>query len=175
MVFFNRRMGNRLRPINSTKHIVDLQGGIPGNAAERRIIVKSVENPLLANVTDVSPGSKVFSLFLNIQVISTAETSLNNTYWYIFKNPGGNIPTSEQVPANAVGTADFKRQVFHQEMAMLSDPADSIPMTMFKGVLRIPKVFNTMRIGDEIGINFFSPGASNTQNYCVQSIFKEYR
>ncbi len=172
MVF---RRSQRLRPIKSRKHIVDLQGGVPGNAAERRVIVKVTDNADSTEPTQVESGSKVTSLFLNIQAITTADTSLNNLYFYIFKNPQGSIPLADQVPANATGTTGFKRQIFHTEMAMMSATNDSIPITLFKGVLKIPRVFQTMRLDDEIGINLFSPGAGNTHDYCIEAIFKSYQ
>ena len=164
-----------MRPIQSTKHIVDLQGGIIGNATERRTLVTAVDNPVLANTSNVASGSKVSSMYLNVTVLSQANTALNNIYFMIFKNPQGNIPDSEIPPANQVGSSEFKRQVFHQEMRMLSDASNSIPSTMFQGVLKIPRIFHTMRVGDQIGINFFSPGAGNDVDFCVQCIYKSYR
>ncbi len=166
-------MQRNKRPINSRKHIVDLQGGIPGNAAENTIIMSAVDNADSAQPTNVESGSRVSSLFLNIQVIATADTTLNNVYFYIYKNPQGSITTFPS--ANATGTSEFKRQIFHTEMRMMANTNDGIPITLFQGVLKVPRVFQSMRVGDTVGINFFSPGAGNTQNYCIQAIFKSYR
>ncbi len=164
-----------MRPIKSRKHIVDLQGGVPGNAAERRVIIKVADNALSTDPVQVESGSRITSLFLNIQAIATAQTSLHNLYFYIFKNPQGSIPTTDQVPANSTGTTSFKRQIFHTEMAMMGNVNDGIPITLFKGVLKLPKIFHTMRLDDEVGINFFSPGAGNTDDYCIEAIFKSYQ
>ncbi len=172
MPFRNR---NYLRPVHSIKHIVDLQGGTQGDAGTTIDLVNAVDAPVLANVSEVEVGSKVNSFFLNVQVISTAEVALNNMYFIVFKNAGDNIPTSNIPPANQVGSSDFKTKVFHQEMAMLSDSNDSIPITMFKGVLKIPRHMTRMGINDKISLQFFNAGVGNTRNFCVQCIYKEYR
>ncbi len=164
-----------LRPVHSIKHVVDLQGAVPGAVSTDVTLVKAVDAPVTTGASEVESGATVRTFFLNVQVISTAETALNNLYFFIYKNPGLNISSANIPAGNAVGTSDFKNKVFHQEMVMLSDPADSIPMTMFKGVIRIPRFMSRMGLNDEIRIRFFSPGAGNTQNFCVQCIYKEFR
>ncbi len=165
----------RLRPVNSIKHIVDIQAGIAGATNQDFTLIKAVDAPVATGASEVETSSVVRTFFLNVQVISTAETALNNTYFYIYKNPGLNISSANLPAGNAVGTSDFKNKVFHQEMVMLSDAADSIPITMFKGVIRIPRFMSRMGLRDEIRIRFFSPGAGNTQDACIQCIYKEFR
>ncbi len=162
---------NRLRPVHSIKHIVDAQGGTVANTKEPIVIAEAKENPLLANATDVNPGCKIFSLFVNIQVLGTGGAGvLNNMYAIFYKNPQGNIASVPK--GNATGINDFKRQIFHTEMLMLADSVSNIPQTLFKGVLKIPKVFHTMRIGDVLEVQLLTPGV--TSNYCFQSIYKTF-
>ncbi len=109
-----------------------------------------------------------------MQVTGEADPAiLANCYLMVFKNPqeaitGANIPN-----ANAVGSSDFKRQVFHQEMRMLSDSTVTIPIDMFTGVLRIPRVFQRMGVGDTVSLQLFAPGT--TANFCVECIYKEFQ
>ena len=112
-------------------------------------------------------------MFINIQVIGlSAGGVLNNMYAIFYKIPGGNITAGAIPNGNVTGADDFKRQIFHTEMIMMSSSSDDIPQTLFKGVLKIPKVFHTMRINDYIEVQLFSPGG--TANYCVQAIYKDY-
>ncbi len=161
-----------MRPVNSVKHVVDVQLAVPGNSQQFVSLAEGVYNAVLAQADECEVGSKVNSIFLNVQVISTAETALNNLYMMVFKNPAGGLTPPS---ANIVGTSEFKKFVIHQEMVMLSDAADSIPSQMFKGVIVLPKHMRRMAIGDELKIAFFSPGAGNTRDACVQCIYKEYR
>ncbi len=90
----------------------------------------------------------------------------------VFKNPAGGVAVPS---ANIIGISEFKKFVIHQEMVMLSDAADSIPSQMFKGVILLPRHMRRMAIGDELKVAFFSPGAGNTRDACVQCIYKEFR
>ncbi len=171
MVF--RRRSN-LRPIHSIKHIVDAQGGVVANTKELLTIATGVDAPVLANVADVEVGSRINSFFVNIQVIGTAASGvLNQVYAIFYKNPGGNVGSSSIPKGNVTGASDFKRQIFHTEMIMLGSSASDIPQTLFKGVLRVPKTFQNMRINDVLQIQLVAPGA--TFSYCIQIIYKEYR
>ncbi len=162
------RRGN-LSPIKSIKHIIDVQGAVTAGVQDAITIAQAKDNPVLANRDEVEKGCRINSIFLNVEVRGTSTTTLANAYMFLFKNPAGNIPA---VPlGNAIGIADEKRQVFHQEMKMMSDVGDSIPVTLFKGVLKIPKVFHTMRANDLISLFVFSPSG---MQYCVQCIYKEY-
>ncbi len=162
-----------LRPINSIKHIVDIQGALTVGAKSNNVLVSSVESPTNAAAADVQQGGRVSSLFLNVQVNATSEAALGNAYFIIYKNPGNNIAPGEIPNANATGTSDFKKQIFHTEMAMLSDAASDIPIVLFKGVLKIPPRFQRMGIKDQILVQLFSPGV--TAEYCIECIYKEYR
>ncbi len=169
-----RRSFLNKRPILSIKHIVDVQGGTVAATQSKTSIAVAVENPVLANSTDVKPGSRVNSIYLDVQAIGLAAPGiLNNIYMIIYKIPGSNIAGSAIPNANATGIDNFKRQIFHTEMRMLNDTLTSQPIQIFKGVIRIPKIFHTFRFDDYIQIQLFTPGA--TANFCIQAIYKEYQ
>ncbi len=136
-------------------------------------LITGVDAPILGNTDEVETGARVNSLFLNVQVVGTDAAGLHNAYFIIYKNPGDNINAPSIPNANATGSSTFKRQIFHTEMGMLSDDGDSIPVTLFKGVLKIPRSFQNMRISDLIQIQLFSSGSNF--DYCVECIYKEIR
>ncbi len=162
------------RPIDSIKHIVDLQGGTILNVKQVVTLAFAVENPELANTDNVQPGCRINAVYLNVQVVATTEAALPNIYMIIYKIPGGNIVAGAIPNANVTGSNNFKRQIFHTEMKMMANSSNTqIPITVFNGVLKIPKVFHTFRIDDFIQIQLFAPGVNF--NWCVQCIYKEYR
>ncbi len=168
MVYRSRNAG--LRPINSKKHIVDLQGGLTIDTQTVGTIAKGVDNAVLANVNEVEAASRINSLFLNVQVAASSTAALANVYLAIVKNPGNDITFPN---ANTLGTSDTKRFVIHQEMIMTEKNTTALPRTLFKGVIRIPRGYRQMRINDELEILLYSPGV--TYDFCWQAIFKEYR
>ncbi len=165
-----------LRPIQSVKHIVDLQGGIAGATQENLRLSVGVDNPDVTVVSEVQKGCRISSIYLNVQAIVTGNTALKNIYLIVYKNPA-NLITPGSIPdANKQGTVAFKKFVFHTEMRMGSDSNDSIPITLFNGVLRIPKQYQSQRLNDTLNIQLFAgDSAGNTWDYCVQCIYKEYQ
>ncbi len=91
----------------------------------------------------------------------------------IYKNPGNNVSASDIPKGNVVGLSDFRRQIFHQEMKMLGDADNVIPITLFKGVIKVPRTFQTIRENDKITVQLFTPTGITTF-FCVQCIFKSF-
>ncbi len=164
-----------MRPVHSIKHIVDQQGGLTGVTKQEVNIAIAVDAPVLTTSTQIETGSRVNGIFLNVQVLPTALVALANIYMIIYKNAGSNTPITNIPEANQVGTSDFKSKVIHQEMAMVSDVNDSIPITLFKGVIMLPKFMRRMGINDALTVQLFSPASGNEFNFCIQSIYKEFR
>ncbi len=170
MVF--RRRSNYLHPVNTRKHIVDQQGATAVATQSIITLVKGVDNPALAaNPEQVTVGSHVRSMFLNVQVADTTTGALSNIYMYLSGNPGNAI--GAQPNANVTGTSDFKKQIFHTEMLMLEKNTTGIPRTLFKGPIRLPKKFGRIGQDDTIQLQLFSPGT--IVEFCVQCIYKEIR
>lgn len=162
-----------MRPINSIKHIVDKQGGTVIATKADNILVVARDQPNTLVAEDVQVGGRVNSMFLNVTAVAQSDEALSNIYFIIYKNPGDNIVAGSIPDANKSGTSDFRKQIFHTEMAMMSDAGDSIPITLFKGVLKIPQRYQRMGINDQIVLQIFTPGTSC--NFCIQCIYKEYR
>ncbi len=166
-----------MRPINTLKHVVDSQQAVPAGAFVDVILVNAVENAesTTANANDV--GSHVRSFFLNVQVITATNAvgAINNAYFYIIGNPGANIDSALFPDVNAVGISSLRKLIFHQEMTMLSDENDSIPITMFKGVLKVPRKMSRLGVGDNISIRVGTPTGGPAIETCIQCIYKEIR
>ncbi len=167
----------RMRPINTLKHTVDRQDTLPAGTEIDIRLVRAVENAVSTTAVDCDVGSHVRSIFVNIQVINSTNAvgAINNAYCYFYGNPGASITLTDFPPVNAVGASNLRKQIFHQEMAMLSDANDSIPITLFKGVLKIPRKFTRLGVADEINVRVGTPTGGAELDSCVQCIYKEIR
>ncbi len=164
----------RLRPVNSVKHVIDIQGGVVAGAANTvATLIEAQDNPVVANSTDVATASNIRAFFLNVQVAASSTAALANMYFYIAKNPGKRITVTDFPAANAVGVSNLKKLIFHQEMLMTEKNSTAIARTMFRGVLKIPRHMQRFGQDDEIDIYLFSPGVNF--DFCVQCIYKEFR
>ncbi len=174
MVF---RRTNRLRPINTLKHVIDNQQVIAAGTAVDVSLIEGTENAVSTVAIENDVGSRVNSIYLNIQIIASTDAVglVQNAYMFVFGNPGGNIAAVSIPAVNAVGISDFRKQIFHQEMRMLSDTADSIPSSLFNGVIKIPKKFQRIGIDDEIRVRIGSPSGGPEITACVQCVYKEIR
>ncbi len=161
---------SRLHPVNSLKHIVDIQGGLSAGTTTTDNIVKSDDAPVLANVDEVQTGSTVSSIFLNVQVASAGTAALANVYLAVYKNPGGSLAA---INPQGTGSNDNKRFIIHQEMIMCEKNSTGIPRTLFKGVILIPKSYKRMGYNDTLKIGLRAPGVDF--DYCWQAIYKEVR
>ncbi len=161
---------SRLHPVHTVKHIVDKQGGLVIDTNTAEVLVNAKDSPIInTNPQDVEHGSTVNAIFLNVQVTPTSEASIANVYMYVVKNVGNQLTL---VKGNAVGTSDIRKFVIHQEMIMCQQEAtSSIPRTLFKGVIALPRSYKRMGIADRLNLVLYASGC--TFNYCVQCIYKE--
>ncbi len=164
------RRGANIRPVNSQKHVVDIQGGAVAGTQVNNLLIDSVNTPVLAtNPQQVRIGSIVNWIYLNVQAYATTAGALANAYMVIMKSPGNAIGTPQ---ANIVGTSDAMKQVIHQEMVMMEKSINGNPRTLFEGVLRIPRGYRRFGHDDALNIGVFSPGVNI--DFCIQCIYKEY-
>ncbi len=159
-----------LRPINRIKHVFDVQAGLAAAAISVDIPIQTTDTPTLAASNSVETGSKIFAIYLKVEVVATSSAALPNCYMIIFKNPGGNL--TRPAP-NVVGISDNKKYVIHQEMVMLQQQDGSNPRTLFNGVVRIPKGYQRNGPNDLLSIHLLAPGVAI--NYCIQCHYKEFR
>ncbi len=166
-----------MRPINTLKHIVDNQNTVPAGTQQTITIVNAVENAVSTGQSQCDIGSQVSSFFANVQVINSTNAvgAINNVYCYFILNPGDNIVSTSFPLVNEVGSSNFRKQIFHQEMAMLSDANDSIPITLFKGVLKIPRKGRRLGVADKIQMIVGTPVGGAEIDVCNQFIYKEVR
>ncbi len=164
------RFNNRLRPVKSYKHVVDLQGALVLAVQQTFTLIDAVDAPVLANTDEVEVASTVNSIFLKVEGYSTTAAALANFYLIIMKNPSNAIPTPE---ANLVGSSDVKKFIIHQEMVMLEQSVNGNPRTLFKGVIRIPRGYRRFGQDDALILGLKSVGTN--VNFCFQCIYKEFR
>ncbi len=170
MVFRNRSR-NALRPVNRIKHVVDNQFATALGVAQVTNPIVAVDNPTLANTSNVQTGSTVNGIFLSVEVVNTGVTGvLANAYMMVMKNPGGNLTFPNP---NIVGADDNKKYVIHQEMIMLQMVDNSNPRTLFKGVIVLPRHMRRFGPNDLLQLSIFSPGVELSG--CSQTHYKEFR
>ncbi len=163
-----------LRPINRIKHVVDSSATVAGAAAGVFILATATDTPVQTDRTGVETGSKINGFYIRFEVASNEAIDLGaipNFYFYVIKNPGGNITPPA---ANAVGLSDNKRFVVHQEMTMIENKGQgSNARTVFNGVVVVPKGMRRMGPNDQWTIQTLSPALDTAQ--CLQSHYKEFR
>ena len=166
-----------MRPINTLKHTIDSQQSIPAGTATNITLASAAESAESTIAVQTDIGSKISSIFLNVQVVNSTNAvgAINNAYMFVYGNPGNNVPTSSIPDVNEVGISNFRKMVFHQDMAMLSDANDSIPITLFKGVLKVPRKFQRQGVGDRLVVKVGTPTGGAELDACVQCIYKEIR
>ncbi len=179
MVFSRRGMS--LRPIQSTKHIVEFSGILAAGANTVLLTVASgTDNPVLANVSEVQPGHKIGSIFVSFFAITEGGEVANEVPlvdWYIINNPGNTFAATFTATTNptpgATGSHINKRFIFHTEKGLAGGGDASlagVPM-IFKGVLKVPRGRQRVGQNDRITINARSNFATK---FCVQCIYKSF-
>ncbi len=167
---------NRFRnknPINSIKHVIDVEGGLVAGADSTSTILDAVEvpsNPFVPG--DVMFGSRVNSLYLSIFIIGATGAPIDGSInWYIAKQRDGQAAGAFPTPGNT-GPSSVRNQIFHEEKG-LSGSGDGTPM-VFKGVIRIPKSFQRIRQGDKMFIRIRINGTIDA-TFCIKAIYKSYQ
>ncbi len=159
-----------LHPVNSYKHVVDRQSAIVAGTQEQTVLVNASDTPTLSETDEVAVGSTVSSIYLNVSCYATTQAALANVYIVVYKNPGGNLVA---ITPNTVGSNNNKKFVIHQEMRMNGGSTTEIPVSIFRGVIKIPRGYKRFGIADALVLNILSPGVNI--DYCVQCIYKEIR
>ncbi len=164
------RFRTNLRPVNRIKHVTDTQAGGLLGVVTALDMAKAVDNPILANNNEVAIGSTINGIFISVEVYARTAGALANCYFYLAKNPGGNLT----LPApNVVGVSDNKKYIMHQEIIMMERKVNGNPRTLFKGVIVIPKHYRRMGPDDRLTVQILAPGVDT--DICIQSHYKEFR
>ncbi len=168
MARFSR--GNRLRPVNRIKHVVDSQLGLVLDTQVTKVLAKATDDPKLANTTECANGCTINGIYLNVEAYATTAAALANIYLAVVKSPGDNLTFPN---ANVIGADDNKRFVIHQEMKMLEQSVNGNPRTIFNGVIVIPRGYRRMGPNDNLKLLLFAPGVNCS--VCFQCHYKEFR
>lgn len=168
------RRSMALRPVNRIKHVVDNSFSLAANTVLDVQLVTARDAPVLANPQEIVTGSKVYGIYLRVEVASDEVADVGaipNVYMAVFKNPGDNLAL---IQANAVGANDNKRFVIHQEMLMIENTGrGGNPRVLFNGVIKIPRGFSRFGPNDRLEITFISPAINFVG--CLQCHYKEFR
>ncbi len=170
MILQMARFNRQLRPVNSIKHVVDIQGGQVAGTRTDNILIETVDAPVLANATNVETASRVNSIYLKVEAYATSTAALANFYMMILKSPANDIATFDP---NVVGVSQKKKYVIHQEMVMMEKNTTGNPRTVFAGVISIPKLYRRNGLLDRLYCVILTPGVSS--DFCIQCIYKEIR
>ncbi len=171
MVFRRRAMA--LRPVQRIKHISDQSATLAAATVLTLAVVIAKDAPVTSAEEEVALGSTVHGIYLKAVVASNQVTeagAIPNVYMIVMKNPGNNLSTPSP---NAVGAADTKKYVIHQEMVMLENQVSGNPTTIFSGVIKIPKGYKRFGVNDRLTITFLSPAVDIS--LCIQAIYKEFK
>ncbi len=168
--------------INSVKNVFDSSNVLV--ASTNTIIAQladAVDSAALADPNGVEKGCKIYSTYLSVFVFSEGgelATEVPLVDWYIIKDPGATLQTigftANGFPTpGATGTHKNKRFIMHEEKGLAGGGDASlagVPM-VFKGVIKIPPGFQTMRAEDRITLNIRANFAAKT---CVKAIYRWY-
>ncbi len=172
MARFRSRMA--MMPINRIKHVVDTSATLAAGVPLISSIAIAGDTPTQGVTNSVQTGAKINGIYFKIEVASNEAIDVGaipNVYLIIGKNPGGNLVMPN---ANAVGSNDNKRFIFHQEMVMIENKGQgSNGRTLFNGVVVIPKGVRRMGPNDVIFTSVLSPALNIA--ICSQSHYKEFR
>ncbi len=173
-----RRGGNRLRPVNSLKHVVETNGTVTAALASVTDVIDSVRNPDEVQPNQCEISSIVNAIYLRVEVVgTTAAGGVDNIYMGVFKNQTGNLTA----PAlDTVGASDKRRYFLHQDMIMLAPfvtGGTQFPRTLFKGVVMLPRSFRRNAVDDKLQVilQHRSGEATQTTRFCIECIYKEFR
>lgn len=178
------RRGLRMRPVNSLKHVIDANGLVSAAVQSVVDIVLADANPdPEISPTKVTVGSVVNSIFLRVEVVGVDSAGgVDNIYMAVIKNPSSEINIAN---LDKVGISNDRKWVIHQEMLMLTKEgfggtgagAPRFPRTLFNGVIKIPPKYRRFGVKDKLQvlIQHRNGEVTQTTEWCLQSIYKEFR
>ncbi len=161
------------RPVHRIKHVVDFSATLTAGSTLTQNVIVSVDAPVLASTTQVETASKVYGIYLKVEVASNEAQDVGaipNVYLGVYKNPGANTTAPIM---NAVGSSDNKRFMIHQEMVMIDNKLGGNPRILFNGVIKIPKGYARFGPGDLLQVFVFATALNIA--VCGQVHYKEFR
>lgn len=172
---YNRRMTKRLinRSLQRIKHVVNNSGqGVNMQAAvTTTIIAVGIDNPLIANTTNVASRSRVKAIYMELKFSNrTAGSAPQTLYWNLQYNPQGSGSAVD--PTNS-GASNAKNYVFKSGQIAVTEGQP--PGKVF-GLIKVPNKYQRLMNGDVIQLNLRSfNNLANTDDYESHIIYKEIR
>ncbi len=162
-------------PINSIKHYVHFTNAtLATNVVRSLVIVDAVVAPADSNSFDVTQGSIVKAVFIELWVLPTGTEGTTDQFQFMIEK----VPSNQASVTNAqivnLGSYTNKKNVLYHTQGVLgafSGAQNAIPV--FKAWIAIPKGKQRMGLSDRIVATVFTLGTS--MQTCGFSTYKEYR
>ncbi len=172
-------MGRRSRSfrapiINSIKNIVRDTTAVPTGANTDVLIAKAVDSPDPGtNIADCSQGSKIFRIWCDITIYTSAESAVGVTNacdFYIIKNPGDNL--TEPAPGST-GTSNEKKFIFYTSAGLTGPRTQGSELLKMRRWIKVPKIYQRMGIDDTFRLILRPIGVAHI--CCSNFIYKYYK
>lgn len=166
------RTGFGLRPVNSTKNVVNDTYSITSATSVKQIVIAK-DSALLTQSTDVERSCTIKAIWVELDVCGTGTSGTNNHFTgYLIKNPGNNLTN----PApQSVGSSNEKKFVFRMFSQMVMLTSDGAPNFRFAGWVRIPKHYQRFGADDRIEFVTTTQPAGLTGHVTYNMIYKWYK
>ncbi len=162
-----------LAPIISVKHYVQFDVSSGADASRRSLaVVHAVKQEGIANASDVTEGSVVKAVFIELWVKSSAPAGTENKFQFaIEKVPAGAAPLSF-VDMNTLDVYQNKKNILYFTQGVLGDlTVQSFPV--FRQWILLPKGKQRFGFDDDLTIALSSTGSANFS--CGFATYKEYK
>lgn len=171
---FHRRMSRIVdRKLQKYKHQVytNANAANMSGITTTNIIVVGLDNPVLANPTNVTARARVKGFYFELTVNSTAAVATTQQfYWNFQASPQSSIGA---VNPTTVGTSASKNYVF--KSGVIPVQPSSAPAKIF-GFVKIPSKYQRFMNTDVIYFNISSlQGNGATDWYNLMVVYKEIR
>ncbi len=167
------RRNRGMRPvINSVKNSVVQLQAVATAANTTSVISQVVDSPLTANQAEVSKGSKIFRIWIELSYTLTAVVSDGTSTLmdiYMWKNPGNNL--TEPNPGTQ-GSSNEKKFIFKTWKGLIGARSQGCNPYFWKGWIKIPKIYQRQGIDDRIEIISRATGVAGV--VCIQAVYKYY-
>jgi len=151
--------------------VVQLQAVATG-ANTTSQITQVVDSPLTANQTNISKGSKVFRVWLELSYTLTAvvvDGTSTAMDIYMWKNPGNNLTAPNP---GTQGSSNEKKFIFKTWKGLVGARSQGVGPYFWKGWIKIPKTYQRQGVDDRMEIISRATGVAGV--ICIQAIYKYY-
>ncbi len=167
---FGRGRGFGLRPVNSMKNVVYLEGS-SGTTIQTTILANAVDNAGLAAGADVERGCSIKNIWISLDFCGLAATGVQQTTRvYLLKNPGANL--TPPTPGTE-GTSNEKKFIFKSWHQMTMRNQDGNPPYHWEGWVKVPKLYQRMGSNDNISLSVATTNAAG--HISAQFLYKWYK